>query len=174
MINKTPYGDWKDPSTDPVCYMEQIKVADISGIKTRSLRNYEALWERMGLVLKDVGADGSRGCFGGGKLKHGINFRPLIENFDQLRALAMEAEAEAEECHMLRRRCTAARRTFNRLLVEISEANPEHPDLQALLQIKAELPRRYEGLGKLSWFPFLRLWITRRERSQALSRSKLK
>lgn len=147
MIHTTRAADWTGGTCTPTCYREQTKVAQSAGVTTRTMRNNEAVLERLGLVEKIVGADGSRGRFCHGEIVHGISFRPLIERFSELAAMADEIEALTAQIEVFRRKCTAARRAFTRALSELLDASAKHPDIPALLALKAGLPRRYDGLG---------------------------
>lgn len=147
MIHMTRAADWTSGECVPTCYREQQKVAAAAGVTTRTIRANEAVLERLGLVEKIVGADGSRGRFCRGAIVHGIAFAPLIERFSELAALADEIEAVTNQIEVYRRKCTAARRAFTRGLSELLDASPKHPALPAFLALKAGLPRRYDGLG---------------------------
>ena len=147
MIHMTRPSDWTSGQSDAICYREQMKVAEASGVTSRTIRTHEAIFERLGLILKQVGADGSRGRFARGEITLGISFRPLIERFSELLALAEQAEDETRHMEILRRKCSAARRTFNKAVSALLDAAPKHPMLLELLQAKASLPRRYEGLS---------------------------
>lgn len=147
MIHMTRASDWTAGTADPVCFREQIKIAAASGVTTRTIRAHEAVFQRLNLAAKIVGADGSRGRFGQGEIIHGISFRPLIERFPALLLLADRIEEETRQTEIFRRKCSAARRSFNRALSDVLEADPKNPALPGLLRLKAGLPRRYEGLG---------------------------
>ena len=147
MIHMTRASDWTSGETVPVCYRQQIKVAAASGVTTRTTRSHEAILEALGLITKAVGADGSRGKFGKGEVIHGISFSPLIERFPSLLALAEGVEEETRHTEIFRRRCSAARRSFNKALSVLIEADPKNATVPLFLAIKADLPRRYEGMG---------------------------
>lgn len=147
MIHMTRASDWTSGETVPICYREQAKVAAATGVTCRTTRNHEAVLERLGLIAKNVGANGSRGRFGRGEVIHGISFAPLIGRFADLLQLAEEIEEVTRQTEILRRRCSAARRSFNRALSALIEADPKNEALPSMLAIKADLPRRYEGMN---------------------------
>lgn len=146
MVHMTRASDWTSGTADPICYREQTKVAAATGVTTRTTRSHEAVLQRLGLVAKDVGADGSRGRFGRGEIIQGISFRPLIERFAEFLSLSDEIEEATRQAEIFRRRCSAARRAFNIALSAVLEADPKNPALPALLALKADLPRRYDGM----------------------------
>lgn len=146
MIHMTRASDWTGGTAEPICYREQTKVAAAAGVTTRTTRSHEAVLQRLGLAEKIVGADGSRGRFAHGEIVHGISFRPLIERFSELLAMADEIEDQTRQAEIYRRKCSAARRSFNQALSAILEVDPKHPALPDLLALKAGLPRRYEGM----------------------------
>lgn len=146
MVHMTRASDWTSGAAVPICYRQQIKVAAASGVTSRTTRTHEAVLEKLGLVSKVVGADGSRGRFGKGEIIHGISFAPLIERFSQLLLLADEIEDETRETEIYRRRCSAARRSLHRALCSLIEADARNPLLPSLIALRADLPRRYDGM----------------------------
>ena len=146
MVHMTRASDWTSGATVPICYRQQIKVAAASGVTARTTRSHEAVLESLGLIAKVVGADGSRGKFARGEIIHGISFAPLIRRFSELLQMADEIEEETRQTEIFRRRCSAARRSFNQALSSLIETDPRNPVLASLLALKADLPRRYEGM----------------------------
>lgn len=147
MIQTTRPSDWTNPDCDAICFKPQIEMARELGISARTLRGHEAALERMGLIRKTVGADGSRGRFGKGKIAQGISFSPLIIRFAGLLNLLERVQSDNQRAQILRRKCSAAKRELTRRLSTLLEQAPKHPSLQGQLRFHASLPRRYEGLA---------------------------
>lgn len=148
MIRMTTPAAWTNGADEPMCYREQMKVAAVASISTRALRNHEAELERLGLIEKRVGANGSRGRFARGSFVNGISFAPLVVRFVELQNLMQEAEAEVREIEILRRQCSTARRELNRLLADMAEVGHSGSAVVAAVTLKADLPRRYDGLSR--------------------------
>ena len=51
MIHMTRPSDWTSGQSDAICYREQMKVAEASGVTSRTIRTHEAIFERLGLIL---------------------------------------------------------------------------------------------------------------------------
>ncbi|TKA98406.1 transposase [Cereibacter changlensis] len=147
LLELTRPGDWIDPSVEPVCYMTQIECAAICDKTTRAMRDDENAWIKAGLITKTTAANGSRGCFGGGSLKQGISFSPLIAMVPALIATKKQLEADRTERTLLRRKISAARRIFKAALLQLVNLAPEHPEAATLMQEWATLPRRYDSLS---------------------------
>jgi replication initiation protein RepC len=147
MIHMTPPKHWKDPTADAVCYREQTKVAAKAGVSTRTVRAHEDTLETLGLITKRTGANGSRGRFAKGSIIQGISFSPLIALFPNLVAIEALAEETTQRAEVLRRKCSAARRSFKTALEDLLTCSPKHPELTRFLRIQAELPRRYDGMA---------------------------
>ena len=152
MIQRTAPSDWTDPSREPICFEEQQQVARALGKTARSVRTDEAILERVGLLAKTCGADGSRGSFAGGRLRQGISFSPLIERLPELLELAEDLRGRRQQHQILRRKISAARRILKRALEELEAISPVEPAQVDALQAYADLPRRYDrlNLGELS------------------------
>lgn len=146
MMQATRPQDWRDPCRAPVCYMRQQQVAARLGITPRALRAHEVALERAGLIARHLGADGSRGCFAGGRLIQGISFTPLIARVPALIRLHETRLADEQRMHVLRRQISAAKRALTRSISRLLELQPDHPALPTYLQALRAAPRRYEGL----------------------------
>ncbi|MEA5163342.1 replication initiation protein RepC [Cereibacter johrii] len=144
MVQATRPSDWRDEQRDAVCFMQQVQVAARLGVTPRALRYQEARLERLGLLKRNVAADGSRGRFAGGELMQGISFAPLIKAFPRLLRVVEQLEAGERECQILRRRVSAARRILNQSLTRLAALDKAVPDLAEILET---MPRRYDGLG---------------------------
>ncbi|ABA81663.1 transposase [Rhodobacter sphaeroides] len=143
MVHATRPSDWRDEQRDAVCFMQQVQVAARLGVTPRALRYQEARLERLGLLRRNVAADGSRGRFGGGDLIQGISFAPLIEAFPSLLRIAEQLEAAERERQVLRRRVSAARRILSQTLTRLAALDKAVPGLTEVL---ASMPRRYDAL----------------------------
>lgn len=146
MMQATRPQDWRDPRRAPVCYMRQQQVAARLGITPRALRAHEVALERAGLIARHFGADGSRGCFAGGRLIQGISFSPLIARVPALIRLHETRLADEQRMQVLRRQISAAKRALTRSIGRLLELQSDHPALPAYLQALRAAPRRYEGL----------------------------
>ena len=134
MMQATRPQDWRDPCRAPVCYMRQQQVAARLGITPRALRAHEVALERAGLIARHLGADGSRGCFAGGRLIQGISFSPLIARVPALIRLHETRLADEQRMQVLRRQISAAKRALTRSIGRLLELQPDHPALPAYLQ----------------------------------------
>ncbi|MCX8500267.1 MAG: replication initiation protein RepC [Alphaproteobacteria bacterium] len=147
MIEHTPPRDWTNPTGEPVCYREQIKIARAARRSERSVRSHEAILERLGLIEKRTRGDGCRGRFAGGEVVLGISFQPIIERLDELKTLAQEADAHDQRTAALRSLISSARRSLTKAVSNLLTLAPKHPRLGDFLSLQADLPRRYEGFS---------------------------
>lgn len=145
MIQATRPSDWRDETRDAVCFMQQAQVAARLGVTPRALRYQEARLERLGLLKRNLAADGSRGRFAGGELIQGISFAPLIESFPHLLRIVEQLEAEERERQILKRRVSASRRILSQTLSRLAALDKVAPGPAEILET---MPRRYDGLGE--------------------------
>jgi len=61
MIKDTRPSDWTSPDAEPVCYMQQTKIAECLEKTERQVRNDEAALCRLKLPTKSVAGNGGRG-----------------------------------------------------------------------------------------------------------------
>ncbi len=147
MIHTTRPLDWTGGKTIPLCYREQIKIAEASGQTPRTIRNHEAVLVSRGLIEKTTGADGSRGRFGGGKLVLGISFRPLIERFDELLSIAKQLDEKCLAREIARRKLSAARRQLaKQIALNLEQDKTYQPELEQAIALRATLPARYDEI----------------------------
>lgn len=146
MMQTTRPSDWTDPGRDAVCFMRQQQVAARLGITPRALRAHEVALERAGLIERQLGADGGRGRFSGGRLIQGISFTPLITRVPALVRLHDARLAEEQRMQMLRRQISASKRALTQAIGRLLELVSDHPALPNYLLALRAAPRRYEGL----------------------------
>lgn len=148
MISKTDARAWTDPAKSPVCYARQKMVSEAAGYCDRAVRSAEAFFARLGLLEKRIGADGSRGLFGGGQLAQGLDFTPLIERIGDLLALDAERRAAIHRRDVLRRQCSSARRALSGAVAELLMHAPDADGTRAVIEALAGFPARYADLSE--------------------------
>lgn len=140
MISMTKGDDWTDPTTEPVCYEEQVVMAEKLGVTDRCLRKYDAVLDQLGLTKKTALANGKRGNFGGRKL--GISLSPIIERYAEIERIAHSHSDKITEKKALRRMISSAKRSLTSNLIRLQPVSDDLSDLHLTVQ---NLPRRIAG-----------------------------
>lgn len=140
MISMTLKDDWTDPMTEPVCYEEQVVMADKLGVTDRCLRKYDAALDQLGLTKKTALANGKRGNFGGRKL--GISLSPIIERFAEIERIAQNHSGTITEKKALRRMISSAKRSLTSNLTRLQAVSDDLSELHLTVQ---NLPKRIAG-----------------------------
>lgn len=150
MIRSTAPADWSDPARDPVCYRQQLDLAQDLGITDRAVRAHERAIAESGLLIIDTTANGRRSgrVLSGGR-RLGLNFRPLIERIDWLLSLDQAHQEECRRIAELRLECSAAKRDARKSIEALLQSDPKHPALADLLQQFRSWPRRYSGFTSI-------------------------
>ena len=87
LIKQTKPSDWNSTEVQPVCFVQQTKLARMLDKSERQVRSDEADLCRLNIITKHVSGNGSRGCVrhaDGSEYRQGIVFTPLIQAFDAL------------------------------------------------------------------------------------------
>lgn len=141
MIQATRPSDWTNPDRDAVCYLRQMHVAEKLGVTTRAVRKHEVDLERKGLILRNLGADGSRGRFAGGEVIQGISFSPLISRLPELLSLLEDQENDRRNRLALSRKLSAAKRELSRTIAKLSASESDHTLLASFIDLLKRAPR---------------------------------
>ncbi len=91
MVGATDRSHWQTTDATPVFFGSQQALARDLGLSARQVRNHERRFEALGLIRRDVKANGARD----GRSRLGIAFAPLIEIFTDLMQLRDARRAEA-------------------------------------------------------------------------------
>lgn len=142
MIQATRPSDWTNPDRDAVCYLRQMHVAEKLGVTTRAVRKHEVDLEGKGLILRNLGADGSRGRFAGGEVIQGISFSPLISRFPELLTLLDDQESDQRNRLALSRKLSAAKRELSRTISKLGASATDHTLLASFIDILKRAPRK--------------------------------
>lgn len=144
MIQHTRPSDWTSGECDPICFAAQTTIADTLGVSTRAVRFTERRLEALGFIARAVGAGGGRGRWGDFSL--GINFAPLVERIEDLRAIDAARDAERRRSQVLRHQISAVRKLARDAITALLEADPRNAALPDFLKALGGLPRRYADL----------------------------
>ncbi|TWG96317.1 replication protein C-like [Mesorhizobium sp. J18] len=153
----------KDDFDHPLCAVEVQRIARDRGRDERTIRRHVLSLARIGFVEDRTAGNGLRGVFCGRRVIFGIDFSPLVDQYERLR-LDLKAKREEEG------RILAMRRTISFLRRRLRAACEEISD-DGLLDWLASLPRRY---GSLSADELARLVEECQRRLEGLVRQRAK
>lgn len=147
LIRSTRPSDWTDEGCDPVCYAKQTDIAAQLGCTDRAIRNHEKQFVALGLIDKDVAANGSR-CrlvySDGSEFRQGLSFGPLIQKVPGLLQIREQMQFERKERVKLKRQCSAVRRTIKNIIMELQPKHPDNSTLQDIVDEYLSWPTRYD------------------------------
>ncbi|WP_227272010.1 replication initiation protein RepC [Roseobacter weihaiensis] len=146
MIKDTRPSDWTSPDVEPVCYMQQTKIAERLEKTERQVRNDEAALCKLKLATKNVAGNGGRGRIrhpDGSEFRQGIVFTPLIEAYQALVAIRDERARARATTLTLRRHCSSLRRKIKVCLRELAHARPSNTQVKDLITEADQWPHGY-------------------------------
>lgn len=146
LIKQTKPSDWTSTEAEPVCFVQQTKLARMLDKSERQVRADEATLCRLNLITKQVSGNGSRGRVrhsDGSEYRQGIVFTPLIETYEALVQMRASRERERAVYQTLKRHCSALRRNIKNTLADLLPQHPKHASLNDLAKVVESWPRGY-------------------------------
>ena len=146
LIKQTKPSDWTSTEAEPVCFVQQTKLARMLDKSERQVRNDEATLCRLNLITKHVSGNGSRGRVlhsDGSEYRQGIVFTPLIEAYEALVQMRVSRERERAVYQTLKRHCSALRRNIKNALVDLLPQHSNHASLIDLAKVTKSWPHGY-------------------------------
>lgn len=128
MAELTRPQDFKDPSSEPICFMAQTEIAKQCNLDISRVRRHEAELQRAGLVEKRTMANGSRSGFHG----CGIYFSAGIARVEELLEYLAHRDAERRHSARLRGLRSTHKKHLASILDELTSLDPSNTGSAAL------------------------------------------